>query len=168
MNHKAISKDRETVMEKEFDYEHMVQEALRGVLRDVLIQTSKDGLTGAHHFYLTFQTNRSDVTMPSDLREKHPEEITVVLQHQFWDLKVDQHKFEVTLSFNDSLETLIVPFIAMVSFLDPSVKYILQFEPVDPPAVEKKSRGKSKDKHANSSVEPVMAKVVTLDAFRKK
>ncbi len=162
-------KDIRTTMEKGFNYEHMVQEALRGVLRETLTRTVKEGLTGSHHYYLTFQTNRPDVTMPKDLREKHPEEITIVLQHQFWDLKVDQHKFEVTLSFNDRLETLIVPFGAMVSFLDPSVKFGLQFVPMDPLPVEKKGRSKgTKDKHANSSVEPVMAKVVALDAFRKK
>ena len=154
-----------------FDYEHMAtvaaQQAARDIVRNVLTKTSQMGLDGVHHFYLTFQTNRSDVIMPSHLREKHPEEITIVLQHQFWDLKVDHHKFEVTLSFNDNLETLIVPFAAMISFFDPSVKYVLPLTPSDPPAVDKKSRIKSKDKMAEAPVELVMAKVVALDTFRR-
>ena len=162
------NEDIEAVKNKGFDYVVMVQEALRGVVREALNRTSKDGLAGSHHFYLTFQTNRPDVVVPESLREKHPEEITIVLQHQFWDLKVDQEKFEVSLSFNDNLEKVIVPFGALISFLDPSVKFGLQFSPLSPVVAEKKGRGKSKDKNPDSSPEPAMGKVVTLDAFRKK
>lgn len=161
-------KDREAVKKKGFDYDDMVQEALRGVVREALNRTSKDGLVGSHHFYLTFQTNRPDVVIPESLRERHPEEITIVLQHQFWDLKVDQNKFEVSLSFNDNFEKVVVPFGALISFLDPSVKFGLQFAPIAPPTTEKKGRGKAKDKPSESTPESGMGKVVTLDAFRKK
>ena len=154
--------------EKDLNYDEIVQNALRGVVRDVLGRVSKDGLKGSHHFYVTFQTNRPDVIIPEDLRGKHPEEITVVLQHQFWDLKVDQHKFEVTLSFNDTLEKIVVPFGSLISFLDPSVKFGLQFVPAQPPVVEKKGRGKSGDGSGQATSDSSTAKIVALDAFRKK
>lgn len=155
---------------KGFSYDEIVQDALRGVVRNVLDHVSKDGLTGSHHFYLTFQTDRPDVIMPEDLRVKHPKEITVVLQHQFWDLKVDQHKFEVTLSFNESPEKIVVPFGSLISFLDPSVKFGLQFVPTQPPVMEKKGRVKTKDKDEHEEPTPgsMAAKIVALDAFRKK
>ena len=137
------NKDSGSVAGKGFDYDQMVQEAMRGVVRSALERASKEGLSGSHHFYVTFQTNRPDVVLPKNLLDKHPEEITIVLQHQFWDLKVEQQKFEVKLSFNDNLETIIVPFGAIISFLDPSVKFGLQFIPNDPPVVEKKKPRKS-------------------------
>ena len=156
-------KDKTVVKKKELDYDEMVQEALRGMVREVLNRTSKEGLLGSHHFYLTFQTSRPDVILPEEVREKHPDEITVVLQHQFWDLKVEQKKFEVSLSFNDKIEKISVPFGALISFLDPSVKFGLQFIPADPTLPEKKEPEISKEKE-----ESARGKVVTLDKFRKK
>jgi hypothetical protein len=159
-------KDTGAVKKKGFNYDEMVQEALKGVVREALNHTSKEGVPGSHHFYITFQTNRPDVIIPESLRERHPEEITIVLQHQFWDLKVDEHKFEVSLSFNDSIEKIVVPFGALISFLDPSVKFGLQFSPLEPVIEEKKGRSKSKDK--NTTDNSGVGKVITLDAFRKK
>lgn len=154
-----------------FDYEVMVQEALRKVVQEALTQVEKNGLPGSHHFYITFQTDRPDVTLPNFLREKHPEEITIVLQHQFWDLNVTNNGFSVSLSFNDVHEKIAVPYTAIISFLDPSVKFGLQFIPDDPEEVTPfaenaqstptKSKGKVKQ-------QPKENNVVALDQFRKK
>lgn len=107
----------------------MVQNALLNVVRDALKYTQKNGLPGDHHFYITFRTDRRDVLMPEDLRMRNPEEITIVIQYQYWDLSVDDKKFSVDLSFNDRREKLVVPFKAIVNFMDPSVKFGLQFTP---------------------------------------
>lgn len=150
-------------MALELDYDRMVQKALLQVVRDALSLTAEKGLSGSHHFYLTFQTNRSDVQMPENLREKYPEEMTIVLQHQFWNLSVTPSGFGVTLSFDDRHEDLWVPFTAIVSFLDPSVKFGLQFESVQPVEPEGSTSTSSQQPAKDTS-----SKVVTLDAFRKK
>ncbi len=111
------------------DYDELIQEALREVVRKTLQTISKQGLPGNHHFYITFRTDRPDVVMPEYLREQHPDEVTVVLQHQFWDLNIDEETFSVTLSFNGHHERLTIPYVALVSFMDPSVKFGLQFTP---------------------------------------
>lgn len=153
-----------------FDYDTMVQKALRGVVKEALIEAAEKGLTGAHHYYITFQTNRKDVKIPASLRDKHPEEITIVLQHQFWDLKITDTYFSVSLSFNERQETLEVPYTAILSFLDPSVKFGLQFVPDtnendDLPAPHDPSKG-----HKDQAKAPLSNgdNVVTLDQFRKK
>lgn len=150
-------------MVERFDYDEMVQKALRFVVRESLKFVERNGLPGNHHFYLTFRTDRSDVEMPDYLREKHPEEITIVLQHQFWDLHVTEDYFRVALSFNDKQEGLKVPFDALVSFMDPSVKFGLQFTPTEGPGFDSPTR---KSHPKPTPVEK--GKVVTLDAFRKK
>jgi hypothetical protein len=109
-------------------YDILAQEALRGVVRRVLIDAAKKGLPGEHHFFITFDTRAPGVRMSDRLRAQHPEEMTVVLQHQFWDLTVAEHAFEVGLSFNGVPERLLVPFDAIKSFVDPSVQFGLQFE----------------------------------------
>ena len=152
-----------------FDYEAIVQKALRGAVKEALEEVRDNGFSGAHHFYITFQTNRADVTMPGFLREKHPEEITIVLQHQFWDLTVDKKGFSVSLSFNDNHETLAVPYTAIVSFLDPSVKFGLQFVPeeVDILNTSVTASGETTDNSKPSAVTGG-DNVVTMDTFRKK
>lgn len=140
-------------------YDEMVEQALRGVVRDALKQAQEHGLEGNHHFYLGFATNRSDIVMPEHIRERHPEEITVVLQHQFWDLEVDNRGFSVTLSFDGNQEKLYVPFVALTSFMDPSVRFALQFTPI-PEEASPESPTPTDDSPEG--------KVVTLDAFRKK
>ncbi len=152
-----------------FDYEAIVQKALRGAVKESLEEVRDNGFAGAHHFYITFQTNRADVEMPDFLREKHPEEITIVLQHQFWDLKVTDKGFSVNLSFNDKHETLVVPYTAIVSFLDPSVKFGLQFVPDEVEALSG-SVTVPGDKTENTVPSATTGgdNVVTMDTFRKK
>ena len=108
-------------------YDVMVQEALLGVVRRVLIEAAAQGLPGDHHFYITFRSEGPGVRISSRLREKHPEEMTIVLQHQFWDLQVTDHGFEVGLSFGGVPERLLVPFDALTGFYDPSVQFGLKF-----------------------------------------
>jgi hypothetical protein len=110
-------------------YDRLVEAALRGVVRDALRAAMPDCMPGDHHFYLTFRTRAPGVKIPAFLLEQYPEEMTIVLQHQFWGLKADDEHFEVTLSFNNRPADLYVPFAALTAFIDPSVKFGLQFNP---------------------------------------
>lgn len=109
-------------------YDLLAQEALRGVVRRVLVDAAREGLPGEHHFYITFDTRAPGVRLSSRMREKYPLEMTVVLQHQYRDLIVTDHAFEVGLSFGGIPERLLVPFEAVKGFFDPSVQFGLQFE----------------------------------------
>jgi hypothetical protein len=111
-------------------YDLLVQEALRGVVQRILADAAKNGLPGEHHFYVSFDTRAPGVRISSRLREKYPDEMTVVLQHQFWDLIVGDEAFEVGLSFNGVPERLAVPYQAIKGFVDPSVQFALQFEAI--------------------------------------
>ncbi len=113
-------------------YDKMVESALRGVVRQALIYISKNGLPGNHHFYLTFRTDHPGVDISESLRAQYPNDMTVVLQHQYWGLEVNDDHFVVNLSFNNIPERLQVPYAAMMSFVDPSVKFGLQFQPLEP------------------------------------
>jgi uncharacterized protein len=115
-------------------YDLRVQEALRGVMRKVLQDTERQGVKGAHHFFITFKTHLRGVEISDGLKEKYPDEITIVLQHQFWNLKVSEKGFQVRLSFSGKEEKLVVPFEAVVGFFDPSVQFGLKFEVSDPEA----------------------------------
>lgn len=108
-------------------YDVMVQEALLGVVRKVMADTMRTGLQGEHHFYITFRSHAPGVKLSARLREKHPEEMTIVLQHQYWDLQVSDTAFEVGLSFGGISERLVVPFEALTGFYDPSVQFGLKF-----------------------------------------
>ena len=151
-----------------FDYPKMVETALRGVVREALARAQREGLRGAHHFYLSFHTGAAGVAIPNYLLTKYPEEMTIVLQHQFWGLEVRDQDFSVTLSFHNRPEQLTIPFAAVASFADPSVNFALQFEvaapkPSDTPALPAKTPAKE-------PVEPPRqaAEIVTLDKFRKR
>ena len=109
-------------------YDLLAQQALRGVVRTVLADIAKKGIPGEHHFYITFDTCAEGVRLSPRLREKYPDEMTIVLQHQFWDLVVTDSSFEVGLAFGGVAERLFVPFDAIKSFFDPSVQFGLQFE----------------------------------------
>jgi hypothetical protein len=111
-------------------YDLLTQQALRGVVRNVLTDAAKKGLTGDHHFYISFNTQADGVRLSQRLRAQYPEEMTIILQHQFWDLSVTDEAFEVGLSFGGIPERLAVPFEAINGFFDPSVQFGLQFEPV--------------------------------------
>ena len=151
-------------------YDKMVEGALRGVVREALARTAASGLPGTHHFYITFKTRFPEAKISDALLAQYPEEMTIVLEHQFWDLEVEEGRFAVTLSFQGRPERVNVPFEAITSFTDPSVKFGLQFQPGDnlltpsptiPPAPMPEEK-KKVDKGTKSG------EVVTLDSFRKK
>jgi uncharacterized protein len=113
---------------QDIDYEALAHDAMRTVVRSVLTRIAKTGLPGEHHFYIAFNTQAPGVTISKRLKEKYPEEMTIVLQHRFWDLIVSEERFEVKLTFDSIPERLVVPFSAVKVFFDPSVPYGLQFE----------------------------------------
>jgi uncharacterized protein len=117
-------------MADQIRYDLLTQQALRGVVRNVLADTAKKGLPGDHHFYISFDTRADGVRLSDRLRAQYPDEMTIILQHQFWDLKVGDDEFEVGLSFGGIPERLTVPYEAINGFFDPSVQFGLQFEEV--------------------------------------
>jgi hypothetical protein len=169
-------------------YDIRTQEALRSVVRDVLSEAAKKGLPGDHHFSITFDTGAEGVKISPRLREQYPNEITIILQYQFWDLKVTDDNFEVGLSFGGVPEKLSVPLAAIKGFFDPSVQFGLLFEtgdaadqPVSVPARSVQSERPApvlppKTDIPAAAPEPAAAKpaeeksgeVVRLDRFRKK
>ncbi len=170
-------------------YDILAQDALRGVIRKVLSEVARTGLPGDHHFFINIATQAPGVRISSRLLAQYPEEITIVLQHQYWDLSVTEQAFEVGLSFNGVPERLLAPFTAIKGFLDPSVQFELRFEvterqvltgvkdetpveatpPVAIPApnAEAAKAAKSADDDDADTPAPA-AQVVSLDAFRKK
>ncbi|NBN63394.1 SspB family protein [Pannonibacter tanglangensis] len=110
-------------------YDILVQDALRGAVKKILAEVARTGLPGEHHFYIAFDTNAPGVRVSSRLKERYPNEMTIVLQHQFWDLAIGEHAFEVGLSFGGIPEKLLIPFSAIKGFFDPSVQFALEFEP---------------------------------------
>jgi hypothetical protein len=117
-------------MADQIRYDLLTQQALRGVVRNVLADTAKKGLPGDHHFYISFDTRADGVRLSDRLRAQYPDEMTIILQHQFWDLKVGDEEFAVGLSFGGIPEKLTVPYEAINGFFDPSVQFGLQFEEV--------------------------------------
>ena len=115
----------------ELRYDRMVEEALRGVVRETMREVEKHGLPADHHFYVTFDTTYPGVEIPEYLTSRYPSEMTIVLQHQFYGLKITQKDFCVTLSFNNTPERLVIPFNSIRIFADPSVSFALQFEGPD-------------------------------------
>jgi hypothetical protein len=115
-------------MDGTIDYQHRVQEALRGLVVGLLAEVAEEGLPGDHYFYLSFRTGHPGVSMPAWLRQLHPEELNIVLQHQYWDLEVDDEAFSVTLAFDGSRQHLTVPFAALTAFLDPVASFGLRFD----------------------------------------
>ena len=151
------------------NYDEMVQKALKMVVKDALRSVAANGLPGNHHFYVTFRTNHPQVVVPQHLAQRHPDEITIILQYQFWDLDVTDHAFEVTLSFSDVHERLVVPFNAITNFVDPSIKFGLQFAPIMDSAPDMLSLLTQQEVLAKPD-EPLdgSSNVIMLDAFRKK
>jgi uncharacterized protein len=183
-------------MSKDFiGYQVLLDAALRGVVRDALRRIEKQGLVGSHHFYLTFKTGFPGVDIPSFLTEQYPDEMTIILQHQFWGLKVYDDYFEVALTFRKLPATLTIPFQALTKFFDPGVPFGLEFktaeaevkqghiamapDPDAEPSAESgvepgpESAAESKDdepKEPPAHVEKPSGagEVVSLDSFRKK
>jgi hypothetical protein len=118
-------------------YEALVLDALRGVVRAVLLRVLKRGIPGDHHFFITFDTRAPGVGLSKRLKDQYPQEMTIVLQHQFWDLAVTEDRFEVRLSFNNIPERLIIPFSAVRIFQDPTVPFALPLRPLETEEAEK-------------------------------
>jgi hypothetical protein len=160
-------------------YDILAQDALRGVIRKVLTEVAATGrLPGDHHFFITFLTGAPGVRISQHLKAKYAEQMTIVIQHQFWDLKITETQFEIGLSFSDTPERLVIPFNAIRGFYDPSVNFELEFEV---PLVEEEETSaeitaypiESVAKHAEgeeekSDEEKKPGSVVSLDSFRKK
>ncbi len=160
-------------------YEVWTEEAFRGVAVRALQHAAAYGLPGEHHFYITFRSDHPATSMPTRLRAKYPEEMTIVLQHKYWELTVDETArfFSVGLSFSGQPSTLVVPFDAMTGFADPSVKWGLRFRPVMPEAPARTGpravdMTEADRPEADPSAEPAASgtepQVVSLDAFRKR
>jgi hypothetical protein len=153
-------------------YDILAQEALRGVVRKVLAEVARTGLPGEHHFFISFITRAPGVRLSQRLLEQYDKEMTIVLQNQFWDLKVNDNAFEVGLSFDGQPETLVVPFSAIKGFFDPSVQFGLQFDPASAPVealpAEPAKPVASAVEVSEPNAEPAGEKVVSLDSFRKK
>ncbi|NVK33791.1 MAG: hypothetical protein HWE23_04870 [Rhodobacteraceae bacterium] len=110
-------------------YDILIQDALRGAVKKILAEVGRTGLPGEHHFYIAFETTAPGVRVSPRLKERYPQEMTIVLQHQFWDLSVGEHAFEIGLSFGGVPEKLLVPYSAIKGFFDPSVQFALEFDP---------------------------------------
>ncbi|SIO26475.1 hypothetical protein SAMN05444722_1090 [Rhodovulum sp. ES.010] len=159
-------------MADRIDYGNLMHAAMRGLIRQVLSKVAAEGLPGEHHFFITFDTNAEDVDIADWLRDRYPDEMTVVLQHWFDNLEVDEDGFAVTLNFGDSPEPLYIPFDAIRTFVDPSVEFGLRFETQESQAdddenesAENQHRPEAdEDAEAQTSGE---AEVVSLDKFRK-
>ena len=152
------------------NYEALAQDALRGVAKAALKRAAApEGLPGSHHFYITFKTDAAGVSGPQDLLSKYPDEMTIVLQHQYWDLAPGETFFSVTLQFGGQPKRLSIPYGAITRFYDPSVQFLLQFE-APPAAPEAKGlpappEAKPEEPAPKAGGE---AKIVSLDQFRKK
>ncbi len=167
-------------------YQALLDAALRGVVRDALRRIEKQGLIGSHHFYLTFKTGFPGVDLPSFLREQYPDEMTIILQHQFWGLKVKDDLFEVALTFKKLPATLTIPFQALTKFFDPGVPFGLEFkmsegevkqapkpapkpsEPAEATPLPAKAETASESDKPAAEKPAGEAEVVSLDSFRKK
>jgi len=167
------NKDNNGLNSQGFDYDFLVEESLKNVVRKVLKITSETGLVGNSHFFITFNGNDPNVIVPPELKNTDNSEIKIIIQHQFWDLKTSNDHFEVTLSFSGEKKNIFVPFKAVTSFTDPSVGFGLQFKiednlkdtnlnKVDSPDIKKPMITNLKDTDVKSG------EVVSLDEFRDK
>jgi hypothetical protein len=152
-------------------YNVMVEAALRAVVRQALTEVAEDGLPGNHHFYITFRTGYPGIQVPDYLKARYPAEMTIVLQFQFYDLQVDNNAFSVTLTFNNAPERLIIPLRAITVFADPSVNFVLPFQPTE--AIPEEAPVAKAPKAAEPALKAVedsekTGEVVSLDKFRKK
>jgi hypothetical protein len=153
-------------------YDLLAQEALRGVVRAALCKVMRSGLPGDHHFYIALDTRYPGVRLSERLSQRYPKEMTIVLQHQFWNLAVHETEFEVELSFDNIPEKLVIPFNAIKGFLDPAVQFGLQFETVPVETAPNAAETAPNAIEAAPNVAPKAAepppKIVSLDSFRKK
>ncbi len=153
----------------EIDYAKLIDEAMHYVVRRVLQETVINGLPGDHHFFISFRTNAEGVMISDALKNKYPEEMTIVIQHQFYDLEVEDDYFSIVLSFDHVKQNLTIPFAALTSFVDPSVRFGLQF---NLNYLNKEETEKVKTEPASKELKDadgkIISNVITLDSFRKK
>jgi len=161
------------------EYPKMVERAMRGVIREALSVALESGLPGLHKLYITFRTRNPDVTIADRLLAQYPDEMTIVMENQYWDLVVDDDKFSVTLSFGGAPETLVIPYAGITAFVDPSVQFSLQFDPNTDDALEAPPQpreeaispvdGSALDgEKVSTDLSTDDGQVFTLDNFRKK
>lgn len=148
--------------DSDIDYPEMVDEALRGVARSVLERVAEEGLPGEHHFFITFYTHHPDLELPASFYDAYPEEMTIVLQNQFWDLVIEDEAFEVSLRFDGDPHRVRVPWRAIKSFVDPAAEFGLRFESHAPESEEPDPFDEPIDMHD----EP--GEVISLEEFRKR
>lgn len=158
-------------MSREIDYGNLMHRAMRGLIKTVLQDVSENGLPGAHHFFITFDTSHPDAELADWLADRYPGEMTVVMQHWFDNLEVGQDGFSVTLNFGDTPERLYVPYDAIKTFVDPSVEFGLRFESTDDadgddPSPNQKMFEDSQNDNDAQDTHPD-AEIVSLDSFRK-
>ncbi|MBQ7674085.1 MAG: hypothetical protein IJT36_06160 [Alphaproteobacteria bacterium] len=151
-----------------FKYDELVQQALISVVRDVLKDVSKNGLPGNHHFYIRFRTDHPKTKIPKFLKERHPEEVMIVIQYQYWNLDVREKYFSVDLSFNGIRENLIIPYSALTAFVDPSVKFALQFTPSFNDGDDDTPSFRPKNNTSDEKSSDDDGKIISFDSFRKK
>ena len=151
-----------------FRYDELVQKALISLVKEVLEDISKNGLLGEHHVYIRFRTDHPSVKIPKYLKEQHPKEVGIIIQYQFWNLRVYKDRFSVDLSFKGIQETLEIPFSAMTFFADPSVNFRLQFTPsFDQDGGGETPPDKDDRKHSDES-DDGDGKIISFSSFRKK
>ena len=166
-NNKKTRGFKEKNMADEIDYGNLMHNAMRSLIQDVLTEVKNNGLPGEHHFFITFDTNHAGVEMASWLKDRYPTEITVVMQHWYDDLEVKDDGFSVTLNFGDTPEHLVIPYEAILTFVDPSVEFGLRFETneEDEDTDEQKPTVSKESNKDNTKKET--GQVVSLDNFRK-
>lgn len=156
--------------EDQIGYAELIDNAMRGVVRQTLLRIEEHGLPGEHHCYISFKTHFPGVAIADYLRERYPDEMTIVLQHQYWDLEINEDGFRVSLSFNRTKEPLVIPYDALTAFADPSIKFGLQFQHKESDAYddEQESFGALLDNLAegDGALSGEGAKVIALDSFR--
>lgn len=149
------------------DYQVLIQQALRGVVREAMAHVAEHGFTGEHHFYLSFKSQAPGVVVPTFLRDRYPDEITIVLQRQFWDLFVDDAGLSVTLAFDARRERIGVPWEALTAFVDPAAEFALRLGP-DSPEDDEPEEGEPDEPPEEEGSGDASAEVVSIHQFRKK
>ena len=151
-------------------YETWIEQALRHVVAQAIEHVAVEGLPGGHHFYITFRTDHPGVEIPQRIRAQYPQEMTIVLQHQFWDLGFnrDTKAIQVGLSFGGVPSKLVIPLDAVVEFADPHIRYGLRFQTTDSPAAEAPPAPETEPEPAPEAKDAEPGQVVSLDAFRRR
>jgi len=154
-------------MADEIDYGNLMHNAMRSLIQDVLTEVKNNGLPGEHHFFITFDTNHTGVEMASWLKDRYPTEITVVMQHWYDDLEVKDDGFSVTLNFGDTPEHLVIPYEAILTFVDPSVEFGLRFETNEEDEDTDEQKPTVSEESNKDDTKKETGQVVSLDNFRK-